>query len=40
VLRVRRPVRRPAVQLPGVRPMRSVAGRRLVAGGSTPGSAR
>ena len=40
VLRVRRPVRRPAVQLPGVRPMRSVSGRRLVAGGSTPGSAR
>jgi hypothetical protein len=42
VLRARRPMPRSAVQLPGLRSVRgaSVGGRRLVAGGSVPGTAR
>lgn len=42
VLRVRRPVQRAAVLVPGLRPARGAPGsaRRLVAGGSVPGTSR
>jgi DNA-binding SARP family transcriptional activator len=42
VLRARRPMPRSAVQLPGLRSVRGASGatRRLVAGGSVPGTSR
>jgi DNA-binding SARP family transcriptional activator len=40
VLRARRPMPRSAVQIPGLRSVRGGGGRRLVAGGSVPGTTR